>query len=53
MTRVTGDLRRLIVARAGNCCEYCLLSQADHFNDSERVEERALLIEAGSYPCTI
>jgi hypothetical protein len=136
MTRVTGELRRQIISRAGNCCEYCLLSQADHvfpfhvehiiaekhrgktsaenlclscpacnahkgsdlssvdeqtdeivllfnprkhqwsddfrlndaiiepltpvgrvtvlllhFNDSGRVEERALLIEAGRYPC--
>lgn len=136
MTRVTGELRRLVISRAGNCCKYCLLSQADHvfpfhvehiiaekqrgktsaenlclscphcnahkesdlssvdeqtdeivplfnprkhpwsdhfrlngaliepltpvgrvsvfllhFNDSDRVEERALLIETGRYPC--
>jgi hypothetical protein len=30
MTRVTGELRRLVVSRAGNCCEYCLLSQEDY-----------------------
>jgi len=26
---VSAELRRLIVRRAGNCCEYCLLSQND------------------------
>jgi hypothetical protein len=26
-TRPTAELRRQVVERAGNCCEYCLLSQ--------------------------
>jgi hypothetical protein len=26
-TRPTAELRRRVVERAGNCCEYCLLSQ--------------------------
>jgi HNH endonuclease len=29
MTYVSADLRRLVIERAGNCCEYCLLSQED------------------------
>jgi hypothetical protein len=26
-TRPTAELRRQVVERAGNCCEYCLLPQ--------------------------
>jgi hypothetical protein len=29
MTYVSNELRRLIVERAGGCCEYCLLSRED------------------------
>jgi hypothetical protein len=29
MTRVSADLRRLVIERADACCEYCLLSQDD------------------------
>lgn len=29
MTYVSAVLRREVVARAGNCCEYCLVSQED------------------------
>ncbi|MAS32861.1 MAG: HNH endonuclease [Anaerolineaceae bacterium] len=31
MTYIPAALRREVVARAGNCCEYCLLSQEDIF----------------------
>jgi 5-methylcytosine-specific restriction endonuclease McrA len=31
MTFISAELRRRVVARAGNCCEYCLLNQADIF----------------------
>lgn len=31
MTYINAALRRLVVERAGHCCEYCLLSQADNF----------------------
>lgn len=31
MTYIPADLRREVIARAGNCCEYCLLSQMDVF----------------------
>lgn len=31
MTYISVDLRRLVIERAGNCCEYCRLSQNDHF----------------------
>lgn len=30
MTRVSAELRRQVVDRAGNCCEYCLLGQDDY-----------------------
>ncbi len=30
MTYVSADLRRSVVERAGNCCEYCRLSQEDN-----------------------
>ena len=30
MTYVPANLRREVVERAGNCCEYCLLSQGDY-----------------------
>lgn len=29
MTYISADLRRLVTDRAGNCCEYCRLSQDD------------------------
>jgi hypothetical protein len=29
LTYISGHLRRQIIERAGNCCEYCLLSQDD------------------------
>lgn len=29
MTYISADLRRLVMDRAGNCCEYCRLSQDD------------------------
>ena len=29
MTRVSSSLRNIVIRRAGNCCEYCLLSQQD------------------------
>jgi hypothetical protein len=29
MTYISADLRRLVIQRADNCCEYCLLNQAD------------------------
>lgn len=29
MTYIGVELRRLVVERAGNCCEYCLISQED------------------------
>ncbi|MEO8612108.1 MAG: HNH endonuclease signature motif containing protein [Chloroflexota bacterium] len=29
MTYVASELRRLVIERAGNCCEYCRLSQED------------------------
>ena len=33
MTYISVELRRLVVERAGNCCEYCLISQEDkHFS---------------------
>ena len=31
MPRISGQLRRLVVERAGNCCEYCRFSQSDNF----------------------
>jgi hypothetical protein len=31
MTRVSAGLRRLVIERANNCCEYCLISQEDRF----------------------
>jgi hypothetical protein len=31
VTYIKAALRRLVVKRASNCCEYCLLSQADNF----------------------
>jgi len=31
MTYISAALRRLVIERAGNCCEYCLVSQADNF----------------------
>lgn len=31
MTYISDDLRRLVIARAGECCEYCLLAQDDNF----------------------
>ncbi len=30
MTYVSAEVRRLVIERAGNCCEYCRLSQDDH-----------------------
>jgi hypothetical protein len=30
MTYVRPELRRFVTERAGNCCEYCLLSQDDY-----------------------
>ena len=30
MTYISATLRQSIVDRAGNCCEYCKLSQADN-----------------------
>lgn len=30
MTYIDSELRRAVVNRAGNCCEYCLLSQDDY-----------------------
>ena len=29
MTRVSGELRRQVIVRAGGCCEYCLISRED------------------------
>lgn len=29
MTYINSDLKRLVIERAGNCCEYCLLNKAD------------------------
>jgi hypothetical protein len=29
MTYISAELRRLVVERAGKCCEYCLISQED------------------------
>lgn len=31
ITYISVELRRIVVNRAGNCCEYCLLSQTDCF----------------------
>ena len=31
MTYINAGLRRLVIERAGNCCEYCRLSQKDNF----------------------
>jgi HNH endonuclease len=31
MKYIHAELRRDVIARAGNCCEYCLLNQADYF----------------------
>ncbi len=31
MTYIKTSLRRLVIARAGGCCEYCLLGQEDNF----------------------
>lgn len=31
MTYISADLRRLVAERAGDCCEYCLISQDDSF----------------------
>jgi hypothetical protein len=30
MTYISAELRRQVIERAGNCCEYCLLSQEDN-----------------------
>ncbi|HLV33522.1 MAG TPA: HNH endonuclease signature motif containing protein [Spirillospora sp.] len=30
MTYISADLRRQVIDRAGNCCEYCRLSQEDN-----------------------
>ena len=30
MTYISADLRRTVIERAGNCCEYCRLSQEDN-----------------------
>ena len=30
MTYINAELRRLVVDRAGDCCEYCRRSQSDH-----------------------
>ncbi len=30
MTYISDALRQLVIARADNCCEYCLLNQLDH-----------------------
>jgi hypothetical protein len=30
MTRISRELRRQVIERAGNCCEYCRLSQDDN-----------------------
>jgi hypothetical protein len=30
MTYISAELRRLVMERAGNCCEYCRLSQEDN-----------------------
>jgi hypothetical protein len=29
-TYITVEMRRIVIERAGNCCEYCLLSQEDN-----------------------
>lgn len=31
ITRVSPQLRRAVIERAGNCCEYCRISQDDQF----------------------
>ncbi len=31
MTHVPAEMRRLVVERAGGCCEYCLIAEADHY----------------------
>lgn len=31
MSYISSALRRQVVERAGNCCEYCLLNQEDNF----------------------
>jgi hypothetical protein len=31
VTYISADLRRLVAERAGDCCEYCLISQDDSF----------------------
>jgi 5-methylcytosine-specific restriction endonuclease McrA len=30
MTSISTELRRAVIERAGNCCEYCRLSQEDN-----------------------
>jgi hypothetical protein len=30
MTYISAELRQQVIVRAGNCCEYCLLSQDDN-----------------------
>ena len=30
-TSIPADLRGLVIERAGNCCEYCLIHQTDNF----------------------
>ena len=30
MTYISAEIRRQVTARAGNCCEYCRLSQEDN-----------------------
>jgi hypothetical protein len=30
MTYIGAELRRIVISRAGNCCEYCLLNQEDN-----------------------
>ena len=31
MSHISPELRRLVIDRAGHCCEYCLLNQQDNF----------------------
>lgn len=35
MTYISESLRRLVRSQAGNCCEYCLLSESDNFLSHE------------------
>lgn len=46
MSRIDTDIRQLVIERAGNCCEYCLLSRATR-NVSFHVEHIVALKHRG------